>query len=94
MEKFLTQDEKELLSLVHYHRAQYEKTKLRQGGLHPDDIEIMKMLDQAEELLKNISEQRKKSEEERNKSEMVHWKQFQRAEKNDSLWKYGVKNVP
>jgi hypothetical protein len=59
---YLNKVELELLSLVNYHRKQYEQAKMRQGGLHPDDIEIMKILNSAEELLRNIAAQRKETE--------------------------------
>ena len=65
MDNYLTPDEKELLSLVHYHRRQYEETKKKQGGLHPDDIEIMKQLDNAEKLINDIINERKKEEQEK-----------------------------
>ena len=55
----ITQDEKELFELILYHRKHYEATKNRQGGLHPDDIEIMKILDQGNQLLVAILEERK-----------------------------------
>ena len=62
---YLTPDENELLSLVHYHRRQYENTRQRQGGLHPDDIEILKLLDSAEKLLQEITDERKREEEQK-----------------------------
>lgn len=58
-EEYLRQDEKELFELILYHRKYYEATKTRQGGLHPDDIEIMKILDQGNQLLIAILEERK-----------------------------------
>ena len=58
-EEYIKQDEKELFELILYHRKQYENTKTRQGGLHPDDIEIMKLLDQGNQLLIAILEERK-----------------------------------
>ncbi|MFH1004192.1 MAG: hypothetical protein V1781_01640 [Bacteroidota bacterium] len=63
LEKYLDKDEKELLSLIFYHRRQYENTKIRQGGLHPDDIQIMELLDKGETMLKSISLERKNREE-------------------------------
>ncbi|MBI4929657.1 MAG: hypothetical protein HY841_02760 [Bacteroidetes bacterium] len=58
-EGYITEAEKELFELILYHRKQYENTKTRQGGLHPDDIEIMKLLDKGQALLIDILEQRK-----------------------------------
>jgi len=58
-EGYIKQDEKELFELILYHRQQYQNTKNRQGGLHPDDIEIMKILDQGNQLLITILEDRK-----------------------------------
>ena len=58
-EEYLTQDEKEFFELIQYHRKQIQNTKIRQGGLHPDDIEVMKILDQGNQLLIIILEQRK-----------------------------------
>ena len=45
LEKYLDEDEKELLSLIHFHQQYIERLKTLQGGLHPDNIELMKMLE-------------------------------------------------
>ena|ERR1051326_4370494 len=71
---YLTKDEKELLSLIEYHRKHYRETEKAQGGLHPDDYEILKHFDHAEGFVKLIVSDRKQREETRNKlKEQLKW---------------------
>lgn len=67
LEKLLSVDEKELLSLVYYHRNKYQFTKTRQDELHPDDFEIIKLLKAVEKYVWDIAEERKKEQEEKPK---------------------------
>lgn len=71
MEKYLNTDEKELLSLIHHHRKHYENTKAKQGGVHADDLAIMKVLDDFEKLLQTISDDRKVREDIKRKPVLV-----------------------
>jgi len=65
MDKYLNEVEKELLALVNYHRKDYENTKLKQGGLHPDDIKILEELNNAVEFVNSIAKGRKEREQEK-----------------------------
>lgn len=66
MDSYLTKDEKELLLLIEYHRKHYRENEKRQGGLHPDDYEIMKHFDYAEEFVRIAVKDRKEREEKHN----------------------------
>lgn len=68
LEKYLTKDEQELVALVYYHRKHYENVKKQQGGLCPDDLQIVELLFKADQLVARIASQRIADEAEKNKA--------------------------
>ena len=60
MEKYLNEDEKELLSLIRYHRGHFDKMKETLGEMFPDDaVEVVEYLDKTEDLVWNAAKRRK-----------------------------------